>query len=227
MAVNTLAIQALRNAVIGVIALAALIFLPAGTLDYWQAWVFIVVFTAATSAIGIYLALKDPALLERRIKAGPTAETRTSQRIISALAFLGLLGVMVFCAVDHRFMWSHVPLYVSVAGDVLVSLGLFIDLLVLKENTYGASTIQVIEGQHVISTGPYAIVRHPMYAGALVMMVGIPLALGSWWGFVVLVLTMPVLVLRILDEEKLLTQDLPGYTEYMRQVRYRLVPFVW
>jgi protein-S-isoprenylcysteine O-methyltransferase Ste14 len=227
MSLGTLAIQTLRTTVIGVVVLAGLLLIPAWTLDYWQAWVFIIVFMGSTNAIGVYLALKDPALLERRKRGGPTAEQRPAQRIIISLGILSFLGVMVFSALDHRFMWSPVPLPVSVAGDVLVALGLFIDLLVFRENTYGASNIQVAEGQKVVSTGPYAVVRHPMYAGVMVMVVGTPLALGSWWGLLAVLVTTPVLIWRILDEEKLLKSDLPGYTEYTQDVQYRLVPFVW
>jgi protein-S-isoprenylcysteine O-methyltransferase Ste14 len=168
-----------------------------------------------------------PALLERRKRVGPRAEQRAAQRIIISVGILSLLGVMVFSALDHRFGWSPVPPVVSVVGDVLVALGLFIDLLVFRENTYGASNIRVEQGQQVISTGPYAIVRHPMYAGVLVMMVGIPLALGSWWGLLVVAVAAPLLIWRTLDEERVLKQELPGYTEYTHHVRYRLVPSVW
>jgi protein-S-isoprenylcysteine O-methyltransferase Ste14 len=204
-----------------------LLFVPAGTLDYWQGWLFIAVFTASTSTIGLYLALKDPALLERRKRIGPAAEQRLAQRIIISIGLLSLPGVIVFSAFDHKFMWSPLPPVVSLAGDVLVALGLFIDLLVFRENTYGASNIRVEEGQTVITTGPYAIVRHPMYGGVLIAALGTPLALGSGWGLLVLLFTIPVLVWRILDEEQLLEKDLPGYAEYMHQVRFRLVPFVW
>ena len=227
MAANYLTPRTLATSVIGLIALGILLFVPAGTLAYWQGWLFIVVFAASTQAIGIYLALKDPALLARRMQAGPAAEQRTSQRIIISLGFLSLLGVMVFSALDYRVRWSPVPAWVSVLGEVLVALGLFIDLLVMRENTFSASNVRVEQGQTVISTGPYAIARHPMYAGVVVMVVGVPLALGSWLGLLVLVLTIPVLVLRILDEEKLLKDELRGYREYAQQVRYRLVPFVW
>jgi protein-S-isoprenylcysteine O-methyltransferase Ste14 len=135
--------------------------------------------------------------------------------------------LLVFPALDHQFGWSPVPPYVSVAGDALVALGFLFIFFVFAENSYGASTIQVAEGQRVISTGPYALVRHPMYAGALVMLIGIPLALDSWWGLVVLLFMTPVLVWRLLDEEKFLSRNLPGYVEYQRKVQYRLVPFIW
>jgi protein-S-isoprenylcysteine O-methyltransferase Ste14 len=222
-----LALQTAATAVAGVVVLGALLFIPAGTLDYWQAWVFIAVFVGSTSVIGVYLALKDPALLERRKQIGPAAEQEPAQRVIISVGILSFLGVMVFSALDHRFGWSPVPPVVSLVGAVLVVLGLFVDLLVFRENTYGASNIRVEEGQQVISTGPYAIVRHPMYAGVLIMVVGTPLALGSWWGLLVVAVTLPVLIWRILDEEALLKRELPGYTDYTRDVRYRLVPHVW
>jgi protein-S-isoprenylcysteine O-methyltransferase Ste14 len=222
-----LIIPTLRSFVIGAIALGLLLFLPAATLNYWQAWVFIVVFLVSVNAIGVYLSLKDPALLERRKKVGPTAETSTAQKIIMSVAIVACVGVLIFSAFDHRFGWSPVSPLVSLIGDVLVALGLFINLLVFRENSFGGSTIETVADQKVISTGLYAQVRHPMYVGVLVMLVGVPLALGSWWGLAVIAVTIPVLIWRILDEEKLLKQDLPGYTEYTQKVRYRLVPLVW
>lgn len=135
--------------------------------------------------------------------------------------------MLVFPALDHRFGWSPVPASVSILGDVLVALGLFINLIVFKENSFGGSTIEVTEGQKVISTGPYGLIRHPMYAGVLVMIVGVPLALGSLWGLAVLGLVIPVLIWRILDEEKLLKKDLPGYSAYTQKVHYRLLPYLW
>jgi protein-S-isoprenylcysteine O-methyltransferase Ste14 len=220
-------VRSVAMSVLGVVALGALICIPAGTFNYWQGWLFLVVFTVSTQAIGIYLAVKDPALLERRMQVGPSAEQRPAQRIISALAFGGFLAVLVVSALDYRFGWSPVPVGVSLLGDVLVVLGLFITLLVLRENTFSASNIRVEQGQTVISTGPYGLLRHPMYAGALMMAVGVPLALDSWLGLLVVALMIPVLVWRILDEETLLEHDLSGYREYAHHVRFRLVPFVW
>jgi protein-S-isoprenylcysteine O-methyltransferase Ste14 len=224
---NKLIIPTLRTFLLGAITLGLLLFLPAWTLNYWQAWVFIVVFMTSVNAIGVYLSLKDPALLERRKKGGPAAEQNMAQKIIISVAILGDLGLLVFCAFDHRFGWSPVPAYVSLAGDALVALGLLIDLIVFRENSFGGSTVEVFEGQKAISTGPYALVRHPMYTGVLVMIIGVPLALGSWWGLAILALATPVLALRILDEEQLLKKDLPGYREYAQKVPYRLVPYLW
>jgi protein-S-isoprenylcysteine O-methyltransferase Ste14 len=185
------------------------------------------VFSISTQAIGIYLARKDPALLARRMQVGPTAEQRTSQRIISVLAFGSFAAVMVFSALDHRFGWSPVPAWLTLVGDALVAVGLYVDFLALRENTYGASNIRVEQGQTVISTGLYAVVRHPIYTGALIMVIGVPLALDSWFGLLVLLVTIPVLVWRILDAEKLPSTDLPGYAEYAQRLRFRLVPFIW
>ena len=211
----------------GLIVLGIIIFVPAGTLAYWQGWAFIAVFSVSTNIIGVYLALRDPALLERRMRAGPGAETRPVQKALIALAFAGAIGLVVVSVLDHRFGWSRVPAWASVLGNVLVAVGLMIDLLVFRENSYGASTIQKMEGQKVISSGPYALVRHPMYVGVLVLVIGVPLALGSWWGLAFLLLNVPILVLRILDEETMLRQELDGYADYMRKVRYRLVPGLW
>jgi len=225
--INKLIIPTLRTFLIGGIVLGILLFLPAWTLNYWQAWVFIAVFDISTNVIGIYLSIKDPELLERRKKAGVAAEERTAQKFIVVIAALGCTALLVFSAFDHRFAWSLVPWYVSLAGDALVVLGLLLNLPVLKENRYAASTIQTFADQKVISSGLYAIVRHPMYVVNLVMMIGVPLALGSWWGLAIVVLALPVLIWRILDEEKLLRGNLPGYIAYTRKVRYRLVPYLW
>ena len=149
-------------------------------------------------------------LLERRIKVGPAAETRPMQKPLIALAFAGAIRLVIISALDHRFGWSHVPAWISVFGNVLVAVGLMIDLRVFRENSYGASTIETMQGQKVISFGPYALVRHPMYVGVLIPVIGAPLALGSYWGLLFMLLNVPILMLRILDEEKMLASDLDG-----------------
>jgi protein-S-isoprenylcysteine O-methyltransferase Ste14 len=209
------------------IVLAVALFLPAGTIDYWQAWVFLAVFGLSVLAITLYLLRRDPQLLERRVNAGPVAEKEQIQQLIQSLASLAFVALFVVCAVDHRLGWSTVPLAVVVLGDALVALGLFAVFLVFKENTYTSATIEVGAEQRVISTGPYALVRHPMYAGALVMLLGVPLALGSWWGLFLVAPMAAVIVWRLLDEETYLAKNLPGYPAYLRQVRYRLLPLVW
>jgi protein-S-isoprenylcysteine O-methyltransferase Ste14 len=207
--------------------MAALILLPAGTLDYWQAWVFMCVFVSASGAVTLYLAIHDPRLLERRMRAGPAAEKEKSQKFIMSLAMMGFIGLLAVPALDHRFSWSRMPAYVCLIGDALIVIGFLLVFFVIKVNTYAASTIQVAEDQKVISTGPYAFVRHPMYAGSLPILIGTPLALGSWWGLSALIVIVPALIWRLLDEESFLRKNLPGYTEYTGRVRYRLVPYVW
>jgi len=165
--------------------------------------------------------------LERRKKVGPTNEKSPGQIIAISAGFLTLLGVFIFSAISHRFNWPPVPVYVALAGDIMVALGLFINLLVFRENTYGGATVETIANQKVISTDLYALVRHPMYAGVLIMIAGIPLALDAWWSIAIIVIAAPGLILRILDEEKLLKKDLPGYVEYIQKVRYRLIPYIW
>jgi protein-S-isoprenylcysteine O-methyltransferase Ste14 len=215
------------SSILGTFAVGVILFVPAGTLNYWQAWLFIAVFVAATIVPTIYLARTNPAALQRRMHAGPRAETRNAQKLIITGSFLDLFVMMAFSAFDHRMGWSTVPAWLSVVGDVLVVVGLSIAMLVIIENSYAAATVRVESGQQVASGGLYKFVRHPMYVGNVIMMVGIPLALGSYWGLVFVVPGIAVLVFRILDEEKLLTQELAGYREYAERARYRLVPNVW
>lgn len=220
-----------RKTIVGfaqlIAGLGVLLFAPAWTLSYWQAWVYLVVFAASSALITAYLWKHDPKLLERRVNAGPAAEKEQRQRVIQLFASLAFVGVLVLPSLDHRFSWSGVPLWVTILGDVLVALGFLIVFLVFKENTFTSATIEVAAEQRVVSTGPYAIVRHPMYVGAIVMLFGTPLALGSWWGLVAVALMTIIIVWRLLDEEQVLTRSLSGYTEYCRRVRYRLIPFLW
>jgi len=224
---QTLYVRAFRSSLFGILIMAVLLFLPAGTLNYWQAWVFMAVFVSASTAVTVYLAIHDPKLLERRMRAGPAAEKERSQKIIIFLAMMGFMGLLVVPAFDHRFGWSRVPTYVCLIGDALIAIGFLLVFFVVKVNAYAASTIQVAEDQKVISTGPYALVRHPMYAGSFPILIGTPLALGSWWGLSALIVFVPVLIWRLVDEESFLRKNLPGYTEYTDKVRYRLVPHVW
>jgi protein-S-isoprenylcysteine O-methyltransferase Ste14 len=216
--------RTIRASVRGFVVLAVLIFPPAGTLRYWQGWAFLATFTVCSAALTVYMALYDEKLLERRLRAGPRAEKETSQKIIMALVMLGFIAFLVFPALDHRFGWSPVPAYVSIIGDGLIALGFLFIFFVLRENSFAASTIQIADDQRVVSTGPYAVVRHPMYAGALVLLVGIPLALGSWYGLLGIVVIVPALIWRLLDEERFLMKNLPGYAEYTSKVGWRLIP---
>jgi protein-S-isoprenylcysteine O-methyltransferase Ste14 len=220
-------LKALAMSPIGIVLLGVLLFLPAGTFNYWQAWVFIAVFTLATVLPTLYFARTNPAALQRRMHGGPIAEARTVQKFIIIGAFLGLFAMMALSAYDHRVGWSKVPAAVCLIGDVLVVAGLSIGMLVIEQNNYAAATVRVEQDQKLASRGLYKLVRHPMYAGNLILMLGIPLALGSYWGLLLIIPGLLVLVFRILDEEKLLGQELTGYREYTQRVHYRLVPYVW
>jgi len=215
------------SAALGLVAFGLMLFLPAGTVHYWQAWVFLAVFTVMSLFPGVYLLRKDPAVVERRMRAGPKAETRPVQKVVTSAISLLFAALLVFSALDHRFGWSAVPPAVSLIGDALVAIGLGIAIFTVYQNNYAARNITVEEGQTVISTGLYGTVRHPMYMGSMIMLAGIPLALDSYWGLVVLVPILIVFVVRIMDEEKLLTQELVGYREYTGTVHHRLVPYVW
>lgn len=170
---------------------------------------------------------KDPALLERRINAGSTAEKSKNQKIIQFIAQFAFIAIFLVSAFDHRFLWSNVPVYTTIIGDVLVILGFFIVFLVFKENTFTSAVIEVNKKQKVITTGPYSFVRHPMYSGALLMLLATPLALGSWWGLLTFIPMLFVIVLRLLDEEKYLLKNLTGYNEYCKTVHWRLIPKIF
>jgi protein-S-isoprenylcysteine O-methyltransferase Ste14 len=224
---STLHRKAFGSLLLLFLAMAALLFVAAGSLDYWQAWTFLAVYFASSLALTLYLMKEDPMLLQRRMRGGPTAEKEPVQKIIMFFTSLGFIGLLVLPALDHRLAWSHMSPYAALAGEALVAIGWFAIFLVFKENTFTSATIELAPDQRVISTGPYALVRHPMYAGALVMLAGIPIALGSWWGLLVIVAIMPALIWRLIDEEKFLASNLPGYVEYQNRVRYRLIPAVW
>jgi protein-S-isoprenylcysteine O-methyltransferase Ste14 len=224
---NVLELKAFGGLLFLLLVMSTLLFLPAWTFDYWQAWAFLAVFFSSAMAITAYLMKKDPKLLRRRVHAGPTAEKETSQKIIQSITSLGFIAMLVVPALDHRFAWSTMSLYLEVAGEVLVAIGFLIVFLVYKENTFTSATIELAPEQKVISTGLYALVRHPMYMGALLLLVGMSLSLGSWWGLFVLLIIIPALVWRLFDEEKFLARNLPGYLEYRKKVRCRLIPLVW
>jgi protein-S-isoprenylcysteine O-methyltransferase Ste14 len=215
------------SAALGLVAFGLMLFLPAGTFHYWQAWVFLAVFAFYTWIPSVYLVRKNPAALERRMHAGPLAETRTLQQIVSTVVFICFPAMLVVSALDHRFGWSPVPTTVTVVGDILVAVGLGVAMLVVAQNGYAAANITVESGQTLVSTGLYGLVRHPMYSGSVIMMVGVPLALDSYWGLVFVVPALVALALRIRDEEEFLQQQLSGYSDYEQQVRYRLLPYVW
>ncbi len=222
-----LAAKAWLSVVALAIVMGLLLFGIAGTTRYWQAWVYLAIFIGLTVITTLDLLERDPALLERRMTGGPTAEQRPVQTIIMWGASAAFIALLVVPALDYRNAWSHVPLPVVILGDALVALGFSFIMIVYRANTYTAATIQIAQNQTVISTGPYAIVRHPMYASALLYVIATPFALGSWWGLVAVALFIPLLMWRLLDEERFLAASLSGYSEYQRRVRYRLVPFLW
>jgi protein-S-isoprenylcysteine O-methyltransferase Ste14 len=222
-----LTIKAMRGVLQFPFFLGLLIFLPAWTFAYWQAWVFIAVFSLCTIALTAYVAIYDPKLLERRMKVGVREETEPTQKLIVSIAGACFFGVLVLGGLDHRFGWSDMPASLVLLGDLLIALSYAGFWLVFRENSYAASTVAIMEDQRVISTGPYAIVRHPMYSAALLLFAGMPLALGSWWGLLLLIPAVAGLIWRLVDEEKFLSRNLPGYTEYKDKVRYRLIPSVW
>jgi protein-S-isoprenylcysteine O-methyltransferase Ste14 len=218
----------IRKTVVGIIqliiGLGFMLFAPAWTFDYWQAWIYLFIFGVSVILIFIYLYNSDSKLLERRLNR---TEKEKSQKRIQFFIYILYICLFIFSSLDHRFFWSNVPFSVVIVGDILVSFGYFIIFIVLKDNTYASATIELTPDHKVISTGLYALIRHPMYFGAIVLLLGTPLALGSWWGLLVFILITYVITVRLLDEEKFLSYDLSGYNEYCQKTRYRLIPFIW
>lgn len=223
--VRSIAIQSL----VSLAAAIVLIFLPAGTLAWPQAWLFLALFFGCGQLIGLWLLRTDPALLEARMKPPLSAEQKPGDRAIMATILVVFLGWFVFMGLDHRFGWSHTPLWAQGLGVVLILATFWGWVRVLAANSFASTNIalQASRGQSVISTGPYALVRHPMYADTILFMIGIPLLLGSLWGLAGLVLFVPLMGARALGEEKMLFEGLDGYADYARKVRFRLVPGVW
>ncbi len=209
--------------VIIMIVMGLILFLPAGSLKFWEAWIWWSIISANTLLITIYFNKKDPGLLSRRMKV---KEKEPQPGILRMLSFLSLFAYLI-PGFDFRYHWSAVPVWLIVAGNVLVLFGYLFIFLVFKENSYASTIIQVEEEQQVIMTGPYAMVRHPMYMGLLIMQLFTPLALGSYWALVFSFLFVPVIIFRIRGEESLLLRDLPEYADYCIKTRYRLIPSVW
>ena len=209
---------------LGLPIIALVIILPAGKWDYWQGWMYILTLIIPMFFIFPYLLKNDPALLERRMRM---REKESVQRKIVSLTYLYFLVAFMMPGLDVRFGWSNVPPLVSIIADIFVLAGYLTFVWVLTANSYLSRTVQVDAGQKVVSTGPYGIVRHPMYAGVSVMYIASPLALGSYWGILPALLVIPLLVARILNEEEVLLRDLPGYEEYRQKVKYRLLPGIW
>jgi len=202
----------------------AMFFLPAGTFAYWEAWLYLAVLLVPMFFALIYLLKNDPELLERRMRM---REKEASQKLIVKLASLYYFLIFLIPGFDKRFGWSNVPVGVVIIADVLVLLGYGIFFLVLRQNRYASRIIEVERGQEVISSGPYAIVRHPMYLGVSLMYIFSSLALGSYWAVIPSLLIIPLLVVRIRNEESVLGKELKGYKEYIQKTKYRLIPGIW
>lgn len=209
--------------VIIMIIMGLVLFLPAGSVKYWEGLIWWTVISAMTLFITAYFRKKDPGLLARRMN---TKEKESQPGIIKLLSFLSLL-VFIFPGFDFRFHWSTVPVWMVIIADVMVFLGYVLIIIVFRENSYASTVIQVEKEQQVITTGPYAIVRHPMYTGLLIMMLLTPVALGSYWALIFSFLFIPTIIFRIRKEEEVLLRDLLGYTDYLRKTPYRLIPLIW
>lgn len=217
-------LNALTKLIAGAILLGLLLFLPAWTFNYFGAWLFLGVLLIPVMIMGVVLFIKAPALLEKRLQ---NKEKETAQKGIIALSGLMFIGGFVLSALDFRFGWSYVPMWLTITAALifLVGYGMFAE--VTRENAYLSRTVEVQEGQKVVSTGLYGVVRHPMYLATLLMFLPIPLILQSLWGLIPFALYPVIIVVRILNEEKVLTDGLDGYAEYKKQVKYRLIPFIW
>lgn len=207
--------------------LALVIFLPAWSLRYWQGWLYWLIFGLFCFVLGLYFARHDPALVARRMEAGPKAEREPRQKLILMCATVALIALYIVSGLDHRFGWSFVPSWLVLVADLLVILAAYGFYVTFRANSYAASTVTVEAGQPVISSGPYAAVRHPMYTAAVILYVATPLALASLWGLVPAAVLVAVIVWRLTDEEAYLARHLAGYIDYRQRVRARLVPGVW
>jgi protein-S-isoprenylcysteine O-methyltransferase Ste14 len=207
-----------------VLVLFAVFFLPAWTLAYWEAWVYLAILLIPLLCISIYLLKKAPELSARRMRM---REKEAEQQLIVRLTYIPFVLAFLLPGFDNRFGWSNVPVGVVVVADLVVLLGYGMVFLAFRENHYASHIIEVEQGQSVIRSGPYAMVRHPMYLGLLPLYILSPLALGSYWAMLPALLLIPFIVARIRNEERVLARDLPGYQEYMQKTRYRLIPGIW
>jgi protein-S-isoprenylcysteine O-methyltransferase Ste14 len=224
---NTVTKKAIAGAGCLFLIMALMLFVSAGSIRFWQGWIYWSVFCTSAVAITIYFLRHDPNLVARRTSAGPIAEPELTQKVIQGIASALFCALLIVPGLDHRFQWSSMQFPVVLAGDVLVAISFGIIFIVFKVNSYASSVVQVEKEQRVISTGLYAHVRHPMYAGGALLLITTPLALGSWWGIPVGLALCAVIVVRLSDEERRLAADLAGYEEYRRKVRYRIIPGVW
>jgi len=221
---RSLKTRLILRSVIAVIFVAAILFIPAGSLRYWQGCVFMAILFVPVPITSVYFLKRDPQLVERRLR---TEEKITTQKAIIRSAQWVVFLSLVIPGLDFRFAWSRVPLWLTILSQLFVFAGYLVTLWVMKENSFASRTVQIEEGQRVISTGPYRLVRHPMYFGAVFMLLFTPLALGSWLALPGFLFVIPLIVLRLLNEEKMLCRDLPGYSDYCLRTRSRLLPLLW
>jgi protein-S-isoprenylcysteine O-methyltransferase Ste14 len=221
---RSLKTRLILRSLFAVIFVAALLFIPAGSFRYWHGWVFMAILFLPMPVTSVYFMKRDPQLVERRLR---TKEKISEQKTIIRWAQLVFFASLLLPGLDYRFGWSRVPLWLTILSQLFFFAGYLINLWVMKENTFASRTVQVEEGQKVISTGPYRLVRHPMYFGGILMLLFTPLALGSWWALPGFLLVIPLIVLRLLNEEKMLCRDLPGYSDYCLRTRSRLLPLIW
>lgn len=221
---SRLLVMALVRLVAAFVILLGMLLLSAGTVAYWEAWVYMVILFVPITLVLFYLLWKDPGLLERRMRA---REREEAQGLIVKLGSFLYLLIYLLPGLDRRFGWSEVPVAAVIIADILILLGYGLFVLVLRENSYASRVVEVEAGQRVIATGPYAVVRHPMYAAAIVIFIATPVALGSWWALLTAPALVAFFVARIRNEEQVLLQELEGYSDYLQTTRYRLVPGVW
>ncbi len=209
----------------GYSAFVGLLLLVSGGPDFWQAWRYWLILTLSSLAITLYFLQHDPALIERRLSAG--AEKDESQRMIRGFLSLALILLFVVPGIDHRMDWSDVPATAVGIADAVVALGFAVVFLTFRANSHAGATVDVTPGQPVVSSGPYALVRHPMYLGAALILLATPFALGSEWAIPWALAAVACLAWRLVEEERYLSQHLPGYDAYRQQTRFRLIPYVW
>ena len=217
-------VQAMTKFFVGVLAVGLLIFLPAGTLRFGQGWLLMGVLFVPMFLAGLFLMVKDPAQLRRRLDAREKEMTQKTVLLLSGLMFL---AAFVLAGLSFRFGWLRFPRWVSVLGAILFLLGYVLYAFVLKENAYLARTVKVEKGQKLVDTGLYGVIRHPMYAATLLLFLSMPLILGSLLSLLVMLVYPFIIARRIQNEEQVLMRELPGYREYRKKVRWRLIPFLW
>ena len=216
--------SALSKLVVGLGIIGLLLFLPAGSWHYWQAWLLIALLFIPMMCMGIWLLLSSPELLSKRLN---NREKEQTQKHVVALSGLMFIGGFLLCGFDYRFAWSQVPVWVVATASVFFLIGYILYAEVLRENAYLSRTIEVQDNQQLIDTGLYGIVRHPMYTATLLMFLSMPLILGSWWALALFAIYPLLIIKRIRNEEQVLASGLEGYADYQQRVRWRLIPWVW